>query len=107
MDTLDERVSYLEGRVEEHSRSVGDVRELILAIDQRVTAVDQRVTALDEKMDRRFDAVDRRFDALEQRFDRRFEAIEARFSTVITIQMTTLLTIAAGLIGIIGTMLHR
>ncbi|MBI3265122.1 MAG: hypothetical protein HYZ58_18500 [Acidobacteria bacterium] len=100
MDTLDERVSYLEGRVEEHSRSVGELRELILAVDQRVTAVDQRVTALDQKMDRRFDA-------LEQRVDRRFEAIEARFSTVITIQMTTLLTIAAGLIGIIGTMLHR
>lgn len=51
---------------------------------------------LEQRIDRRFEAV-----------DRRFEALEARFSTFITIQLTTLLTIVAGLIGIIGTMLRR
>lgn len=79
MATLEERVSYLEGRVEDQSRTTGELRDLVVALDQKV---------------------DRRFEALEQKFER-------RFTWVIGIQLSTLLTIVVGLLGIIGALVRQ
>ena len=76
MQTLDERVAFLEGRVDEHSRGVDDMRALVVQLDGKV---DRRIDGLDG----RFEAIDRRFDAIDARFetvDRRFEAIDRRFT---------------------------
>ena len=43
MATLDERVAYLEGRVEEHARSVDGISEALASLE-----------ALEEKMSRQF-----------------------------------------------------
>ena len=69
MQTLDERVAFLEGRVDEHSRGVDDMRALVVQLDGKV---DRRIDGLDgrfEAIDRRFEAVDRRFDAVDARFE--------------------------------------
>ena len=85
MQTLDERVAFLEGRVDEHSRGVDDMRALVVQLDGKV---DRRIDGLDgrfEAIDRRFEAIDRRFDAIDARFetiDRRFEAIDRRFEAI-------------------------
>ena len=82
MQTLDERVAFLEGRVDEHSRGVDDMRALVVQLDGKV---DRRIDGLDgrfEAIDRRFEAIDRRFDTIDARFeaiDRRFEAVDRRF----------------------------
>ncbi len=82
MQTLDERVAFLEGRVDEHSRGVDDMRALVVQLDGKV---DRRIDGLDgrfEAIDRRFEAIDRRFEAIDRRFDTidaRFEAIDRRF----------------------------
>ena len=82
MPSVEERLSFLEGKGEEHGRGLQDVREALFSLEQRVTLLDQRVTLLDEKMDRRFDAVDRRFEALEQKMDHRFDAVDRRFEVL-------------------------
>ena len=85
MQTLDERVAFLEGRVDEHSRGVDDMRALVVQLDGKV---DRRIDGLDgrfEAIDRRFEAIDRRFDAIDARFeaiDRRFDAIDSRFEAI-------------------------
>ena len=89
MQTLDERVAFLEGRVDEHSRGVDDMRALVVQldgkVDRRIDGLDGRFEAIDrrfEAIDRRFDAIDRRFDTIDARFetiDRRFEAVDRRF----------------------------
>lgn len=85
MPALDERVAFLEGRVDEHSRGADEVRALVVHLDAKV---DRRIDGLDgrfETIDRRFDAVDRRFEAIDGRFDaidQRFEAIDRRFDAV-------------------------
>ncbi len=85
MQTLDERVAFLEGRVDEHSRGVDDMRALVVQLDGKV---DRRIDGLDgrfEAIDRRFDAIDARFESIDRRFeaiDRRFEAIDRRFEAV-------------------------
>ena len=85
MQTLDERVAFLEGRVDEHSRGVDDMRALVVQLDGKV---DRRIDGLDgrfEAIDRRFEAVDRRFDAIDRRFesvDRRFMALEGQIAAL-------------------------
>jgi uncharacterized coiled-coil protein SlyX len=49
----DQRVRYLEAKVEEQGAAIANLRGLI--------------TALDQKIDRRFDSVDRRFEMLDNR----------------------------------------
>lgn len=120
MGTAEERVSYVEAKVEEHSLAIGGVRDLIVGLDQKmdrlITGLDQKIAAVDQKIDRRFEAletrfeaIDRRFEAVDRRFDaveRRFDAVDRRFNWVIGIEFGILTTIVAGLFGIIATLLR-
>jgi predicted nucleic acid-binding Zn-ribbon protein len=97
--TLEERVAYLEGKVEEHSCAWQDLKEAIRETNQRITHMeqkfDQRFTNLEQRIDNRFEAIDRRFEAM----DRRFEAIDQKFSKyflwIIGIQVSVLLAVIA------------
>jgi prefoldin subunit 5 len=104
--TLEERVAYLEGKVEEHSYAWQDLKEAIRETNQRITHMeqkfDQRFTNLEQRIDNRFEAIDRRFEAMDRRFeamDRRFEAIDQKFSKyflwIIGIQVSVLLAVIA------------
>jgi len=102
MPSVEERLSFLEGKGEEHGRGLQDVREALFSLEQRVTLLDQRVTLLDEKMDRRFDAVDRRFEVLDQKMDQRFDALDKKIDTkiwsVVGIQIALLLAVIGALL---------
>ncbi len=56
--TLEERIAYLEGKVEEHSRGFGELREMVFHLDQKVDRVRdelaRRIEALDERVSRQF-----------------------------------------------------
>ncbi len=43
MPTFEERVAYLEGRVEEHGRSLTDLGEGFVRIDHRIDGLDQKI----------------------------------------------------------------
>jgi chaperonin cofactor prefoldin len=92
---LEERVAYLEGKVEEHSYAWQDLRERIGHLEQ---TVNERLFSLEQRIDKRFEAIDRRFEAI----DRRFEAMEQRFSKyflwIIGIQVSVLLAVVASLL---------
>jgi hypothetical protein len=113
MSTLEERVRVVEAKVEDHSRAMGDLRDLIIALDQKV---DRRFESLDhrlESFDRRFESLERRLESFDRRFesvDRRFESLEQRFDSkfnrLITIQLTTLVALVAGLFGTVGALLR-
>lgn len=91
MATTEERVSHLEARMDELTRTTVDIKSAL--------------SALDQKLDKRFDAMDRRFDALEGRFETRFGGLETRtrhwFLSMLTLQIMTLLAIIGGLFGVI------
>ncbi len=88
MATLEERVSKLEAKMEEHSRGVDDLRGLI-------SRVDAKIDRLDEKLDRRIDGLDqkldRRIDGLDHRFSR-------QFNLLLVFHLTTLGAILVGLL---------
>ena len=79
MAELGERIAWVEGRLEEQTMRVDDVRDAIKGLDERI---DRRF----ESVDRRFDNVDRRIDSLERKLDSHFKwlvgVVVAAFGTV-------------------------
>ena len=55
MSTLEERVAYLEGRVDEHSRNVDGIRDALGSLENRVDgrfeSLEQRVGAFENRVD--------------------------------------------------------
>jgi chromosome segregation ATPase len=93
--TIEERVAYLEGKVEEHSKNQDDVKTLIIGLDQKL---DRRIDALDLKLDSRIDALDQRINRLDQRIDHLDQKFSKYFLWIIGIQVTILLSIIATLL---------
>lgn len=60
MPTIEERVAYLEGKVEEHSRGYADIREGLQHLEQRLTFLDQKVDRFREELAARIDALDQK-----------------------------------------------
>lgn len=84
-EALEERVAYLEGRVEEHSKAWEDLKDMIINLDQKV---DRRIDALDQKVDRFRDELSSRIESLDHKFSR-------YFLWIIGIQVTIFLSIIA------------
>lgn len=78
MDRVEERMAYVEGRLEEQGITVSDMSD--------------SVVRLEDRMERRFDAVDRRFDRLEDRMSR-------HFMWLVGIQITTLTAVVVALLS--------
>jgi len=116
MPTLEERVAYLEGKTEEHSRGFGELRDLIIHLNSRVDALDHKIDRFREELssridrldarianlDARLDATNSRVDNLEARLNARLDALDAKFSRyflwTIGIQITVLLAIIGALL---------
>lgn len=104
MPSSEERLAYLEGRVEEHTRGFEELRASISRLDGHILAVDRKVDAfreelvgniqsmgagLDAQIDRvqldlggRVDTVSGRIDAVEQSLGGRIAAVDAKVDRV-------------------------
>jgi len=92
MPTLDERVAYLEGQVNEQSHAHLDIRDAVRSLEHRV---DARFEAID----RRFEAIDRRFDTVDRRLDSLDDKVSRQFVWLVGIQVTTLVAIVTALVA--------
>lgn len=97
MGTLEERVAYLEGKVEEHSHNFPGVLDAIGRLDSRFEA---RFASLENRMDARFEALERRSEGLDRRVDRLDDKVSRQFIWIVGIQITTF-------VALIGAMLTR
>lgn len=107
MATLDERVAYLEGRVEEHARNVDGIREALVSLEARM---DRRF----EAVDRRFESIDHRFESIEQRLtgvDGRIDSLDAKMSHqfvwLVGIQVTTLASVLGAFAATVAALVTR
>ena len=92
MPSLEERVAYLEGRLEDHTTAVSslrsdvqDVREGLRQLGERVDRLWGRVDQLAERMDRRFDTLD--------------EKVDRHFAWLVGVQVATLVAVVGALAG--------
>ena len=93
MPTLEERVAYLEGKTEEHSRGFGELRDLVIHLDHKVNR-------FREELPNRIDRVHTRINALDAKFSR-------YFLLTIGIQITVLLAVIGGIVGEIAFSYQR
>ncbi len=75
--TLEERVAYLEGKVEEHSKVWADLKDIMVNHESKMIAFEQRI--------------DRRFEAIDQKFSK-------YFLWIIGIQVSVLLAVIASML---------
>jgi hypothetical protein len=85
MHTFEERMAYLEGRVEEHSENVNGIRDALASLERRT--------------DVRFEAMDRRFEGVERRLEGLDEKMTRYFVWLVGMQVTTLAAVMAALVG--------
>ena len=98
-ETLEERVAYLEGRVEEHSKAWEDLKDMIINLDHKV---DTRIDSLDQRLSSRMDSLDQKVDRFREELSSRIDSLDQKFSRyflwVIGIQITIFLSIIATLL---------
>jgi hypothetical protein len=92
VQSIEERVAYLEGQVNDQSTALLEVRDTVRNFELRM---DSRF----EAVDRRFEAVDRRFDTVDRRIDALDEKVSRQFVWLVGIQVTTLVSIVAALLA--------
>ena len=108
--SLEERVAYLEGKVEEHSRGFGEIRELLLHLNGRVDVLDQkgdrfrgelssRIDALDQNVDRFREELSSRIDTLDHTVGLFRQDVAGQFHWLVGIQVAILLSVVAALLG--------
>jgi hypothetical protein len=83
--TLEERVAYLEGRVQEQFNGIDSLHDAVVHLERRI--------------DGRFEAIDRRFEGVDRRLDGLDDKISYQFVWLVGIQVTTLAAIVGGLIA--------
>ena len=97
MQDIDERVAFLEGRVEEHSQMVNGIRDALASLEARM---DRRFEQFETRVDQRFLQVDARIDALDSKVSR-------QFVWLVGLHITTLITVMAALFGLVAALLPR
>ena len=94
MPTFEERLAYIEGRVEEHSRNVDGIRDALVSLGRRT---DARFDSLERRVDARLDGLERRLNVMDTKIDLTRDALDQKMSRhflwPVGIQVTMLVAI--------------
>ena len=100
MAMVDERVAFLEGRVNEQSQMINGIRDALVSLEQRMDrrfeSLEQRVNALDQKMDAGLAAMNQKMDAGFAALDHK---MDHRFAWLVGIQLTTTAAVVGTLLA--------
>ena len=91
MRTFEERLAYIGGRVEEHSRNVDGIRDALVSLERRT---DARFDSLERRVDARLDGLERRLNVMDTKIDLTRDALDQKMSRhflwLVGIQVTML-----------------
>ena len=94
MPTFEQRLAYIEGRVEEHSRNVDGIRDALVSLERRT---DARFDSLERRVDARSDGLERRLNVMDTKIDLTRDALDQKMSRhflwLVGIQVTMLVAI--------------
>jgi len=99
VESIEERVAFVEGRLVEHSELFSDLRAGLSGLGQRIDHLEQRMDRRFEQVDARFAQMDARFLQVEARLDQLGGDQSKNFRWIVGIQITTLITVVATLLG--------
>jgi uncharacterized coiled-coil protein SlyX len=98
MATLEDRISFVEGRVMEQSNVFAALRSTLTGLDSRMTALETRVSDMESRLDGRIDSLEHRMDA---RFEQLDHKLDQRFGWLIGLQITTILAFVGSVIAVV------
>lgn len=113
MPTVEERLAYLEGRVEEHGRGMAGLGDAVIQFTHRMDGLDLKIGRFREELVGRIDAVDLkidrfreelagRIDAAEQKLAGRIDGLDQKLSRhflwLVGMQVTVLLAVVGALL---------
>ena len=81
MPTSDERLAYLEGRVNEHAQTLAVMRDSLGLLRDSVSSLERRMDRFELRVDARFDAMERKFDLIQDKMLTRMGWLIALFVT--------------------------
>ena len=93
MNNVEERVTYLEGRVKEQGHMVNGIREAMASLEARI---DRRLEQFEQRVDQRFILV-----------EQHFIGIDARLGRMTSLLVGLLIAVIAGMGGIIAAILQH
>ena len=101
MPTFEERLAYIEGRVEEHSRNVDGIRDALVSLERRT---DARFDSLERRVDARLDGLERRLNVMDVKIDKLTcdaldQKMNRRFLWLVGLQVTTLVATVGALLA--------
>lgn len=103
MPSVEERVAYLEGRVEDHGRVQVGVGERIDRLSDRVDGLDTKIDRFREELAARMDVFAARIDSVDARVDRFREELSAKMSQqfvwLVGIQVSVLVAVIGALVA--------
>ena len=110
MPSVEERVAYLEGLVEDHGRAQAGLGERIDRLSNRIDGLAGRIDAVDAKVDRfreelaaRLDVLAARVDSVDAKVDRFREELSAKmshqFGWLVGIQVSVLVAVIGALVA--------
>ncbi|GAB6183057.1 hypothetical protein [Thermodesulfovibrio hydrogeniphilus] len=110
--TLEERVAYLEGKVEEHTTGLRDVKEMFihiegkfLLLEQRLFETNKRIDSLNDTLTARInslnDTLTARINSLNDTLTARIEETNKRIDKLFYFILASLVSSIGSLIGII------
>lgn len=114
MEPVEERVAFVEGRMEEQAVMISEFRQAMVALEERL---DRRFAHIDERfaqIDARFTQMEARFTQIDARFtqiDGRFDALDAKMSRqfvwLVGLFVTTALAMAGAVMSVVSTAIAR
>ncbi len=114
MPDIAERVAFLEGKVEEHTRDFGEIRQMLVHLDQKVDRFCAELSASIDSLERsinlrlggfenRVNSLENRINSLDISLNQRIDALDQKmsrqFMCIIGIQVATILAVVGALIG--------
>lgn len=108
--TLEERVAYLEGKVEEHSYAWQDLKEAIRETNNRITLLEQKIDQRFGQIDQRFGQIDQRFGQIDQliaHLEQRIAQIDQRIDKLFFFILATLVSSIGALISTLINLFMR
>ena len=93
--TMDERLAYVEGTLNEQSRASAAVRDSLGRLEQRIDARFSSIDARFSSIDARFSSIDARFNSIDARFNALDDKISRQFLWLVGIQITILVAVLA------------
>jgi hypothetical protein len=101
MPAVEERLSFVEVKMQEIGMTLVRMEGILASVHQMVLALDQRV----DRLEQRVGMLDQHVGILDQHVDKLDARVEKQFLWVAGIQMTTLITIMAGLFALVAKLI--